>query len=72
MHTDWQGGVRVNTFASGQRTDSEGHFNIADWYTILSICVLAGVIPIDKHAEKANIPLIDSLNMWRPLISGEI
>ena len=73
--TDWQGGVRVNSFASGgylpesmrgQKTD--GYIHVADWYATFS--ALAGVDPTDKRAAKANLPPIDSLNMW-PLISGQ-
>ena len=73
--TDWQGGIRVNGFVSGgylpekmrgQKTD--GYIHIADWYA--TFCHLAGVDPTDKKAAKANLPPIDSLNMW-PMISGE-
>ena len=76
-HSDWQGGVRVNAFASGgflqlpqaiRGQKTEGYIHIADWYAIL--CALAGVDPTDKQAEKANLPPIDSFNMW-PLISGQ-
>ena len=74
-HTNWQGGVRVNAFASGgflpqtmRGQKTEGYIHIADWYATL--CALAGVDPTDKQAEKANLPPIDSLNIW-PLISGE-
>ena len=74
-HSDWQGGVRVNTFVSGgylprkmrgQKTD--GYVHIADWYS--TFCALAGVDPTDERAAKAELPPIDSLNMW-PLISGQ-
>lgn len=73
--TDWQGGVRVNAFVTGgslpqsmrgQRTD--GYIHIADWYA--TFCSLAGVDPTDKKAALANLPSIDSLNVW-PLISGQ-
>ena len=74
-HTNWQGGVRVNAFASGgflpesmRGQTTEGYIHIADWYA--TFCALAGVDPTDKQAEKANLPPIDSLNMW-PLISGQ-
>ena len=74
-HTDWQGGVRVNAFASGgylpddmKGTVTEGYIHISDWYA--TFCVLAGVDPTDTQAAKANLPPIDSLNMW-PLISGQ-
>ena len=71
--TDWQGGVRVNSFVSGgylpksmQGQKTEGYVHIADWYATFS--ALAGVDPTDKQAAKAKLPPIDSLNMW-PLIS---
>ena len=41
---------------------------MADWYSTFS--ALAGVDPMDFLADKANLPPIDSLNMW-PLISGQ-
>ena len=73
--TDWQGGVRVNAFVSGgylpedrRGKMSEGYIHIADWYA--TFCALAGVDPTDKQAAKANLPPIDSLNVW-PLISGQ-
>ncbi len=73
--TDWQGGVRVNSFATGgylpekmRGEKTEGYIHIADWYS--TFCALAGVDPTDERAAKAKLPPIDSLNMW-PLISGE-
>ena len=50
----------------GKKT--EGYIHIADWYA--TFCALAGVDPTDERAAKANLPPIDSLNMW-PLISGQ-
>ena len=74
-HTDWQGGVRVAAFVSGgylpedrRGKITEGYIHIADWYA--TFCALAGVDPTDEPAAKANLPPIDSLNMW-PLISGQ-
>ena len=74
-HSDWQGGVRVNTFVSGgylpkgmRKKKTEGYIHIADWYA--TFCALAGVNPTDIQAAKVNLPPIDSLNMW-PLISGQ-
>ena len=74
-HTDWQGGVRVNAFASGgflpeniRGQKTEGYIHLADWYA--TFCALAGVDPTDEQGAKANLPPIDSLNMW-PLISGQ-
>ena len=73
--TDWQGGVRVNSFASGgylpksmQGQKTDGYIHIADWYATFSS--LAGVDPTDDRAAKAKLPPIDSLNVW-PLISGQ-
>ena len=73
--TDWQGGVRVNAFASGgflpekmKGQKTEGYIHVADWYATFS--AMAGVDPTDERAAKAKLPPIDSLNMW-PLISGQ-
>ena len=73
--TDWQGGVRVNAFVSGgylpenmRGQKTEGYIHIADWYA--TFCSLAGVDPADEKASAANLPPIDSLNVW-PLISGQ-
>ena len=50
--SDWQGGVRVNAFASGgylpknmRGKKSDGYIHIADWYSTFSS--LAGVDPTD-------------------------
>ena len=73
--SDWQGGIRVNSFVSGgylpekmrgQKTD--GYVHLADWYG--TFCAIAGVDPTDEKAAKAKLPPIDSYNMW-PFISGE-
>lgn len=73
--SDWQGGVRVNAFASGgflpQKMKGQkltGKIHLADWYA--TFCALADVDPTDERAAKANLPPIDSINMW-PLLSGE-
>ena len=73
--SDWQGGVRVNAFVSGgylpkemRGKKTEGYIHLADWYA--TFCALADVDPTDNRAAKANLPPIDSLNMW-PLISGQ-
>lgn len=74
-HSSWQGGIRVNAFVSGgflpenmHGKKTEGYIHLADWYA--TFCALAGVDPTDERAAKANLPPIDSLNMW-PLISGQ-
>ena len=73
--TDWQGGIRVNAFVSGgflpekmRGTKTEGYIHLADWYG--TFCGLAGVDMTDKRAAAANLPPVDSLDMW-PLISGK-
>ena len=73
--SDWQGGVRVNAFVSGgflpekmRGQKTEQYIHIADWFA--TFCYLAGIDPSDERAAKANLPPVDSLNMW-PLISGE-
>lgn len=73
--TDWQGGVRVNAFVSGgylpekmRGQKTEEYVHIADWYA--TFCSLAGVDPTDEAAAKANLPPIDSIDMW-PLLSGQ-
>ena len=72
--SDWQGGIRVNGFVSGgflpekmRGQKTEEYIHITDWYA--TFCALAGVDPTDDAAAKANLPPIDSMNMW-PLISG--
>ena len=73
--SDWQGGIRVNAFVSGgflpqamRGKKTDGYIHLADWYA--TFCALAGVDPTDERAAKANLPPIDSMNMW-PLISGQ-
>ena len=73
--SNWQGGIRVNAFVSGgflpeamRGKKTEAYIHGADWYA--TFCALAGVDPADERAKKANLPPIDSMNMW-PLISGQ-
>jgi len=73
--SNWEGGVRVNAWASGgfipeaQRgTKRTGLTTGWDWYATYS--TLAGVDPTDERAKAAGLPPIDSLNLW-PFISGE-
>ena len=72
--SNWEGGVRVNSFAAGgaipvaRRGQTEsGLIEISDWYT--TFCAIAGVDPTDAVAQAAGLPAIDGLNMW-PLLSG--
>jgi arylsulfatase I/J len=74
--SNWEGGVRVNAFASGgfiptvQRgTKRTGLIAGWDWYA--TYCALAGVDPTDEKAKKASLPPIDSFNLW-PYLSGEV
>ena len=70
----WEGGIRVNAFASGgylpdsvRGSKLEGIIHVADWYGTL--CELAGVSPYDEEAAASNLPPVDSFNMW-PMLSG--
>ncbi|EGD79285.1 hypothetical protein PTSG_12912 [Salpingoeca rosetta] len=71
----FEGGIRVNAFVSGglipadQRgSNRTGIMHIADWYA--TFCALAGVDPTDHRAAAANLPPIDSHNMW-PYLAGQ-
>jgi len=72
--SNWEGGIRVNAFASGgvlppnvRGTKLESLIGIFDWYA--TFCAIAGVDPFDAAAEKAGLPPVDSMDMW-PVISG--
>ena len=59
-YSDFEGGVRTNTFISGGFIPASsrgrihnGIVSVADWYTIFS--ELAGVDPTDTQAESANV-----------------
>ena len=74
-NSDWQGGVRGNAFVSGgflpeamRGKKTEGYIHLADWYG--TFCGLAGVDPTDTKAAAADLPPVDSMDMW-PLISGQ-
>jgi len=71
--SNWEGGIRVNAFVSGgllpqnvRGTKSEAFITIHDWYATFS--ALAGVDPTDADAKYANLPPIDSFDLW-PLLS---
>jgi arylsulfatase I/J len=76
--TNWEGGIRGNAFVSGgflqrkapQRVGVrlEGYTHISDWYA--TFAALAGVDPTDHKAQAADLPPIDSINLW-PYLSGE-
>lgn len=73
--SDWQGGIRGNAFVSGgylpeimRGTKTDGYIHLADWYG--TFCGLAGVDPTDQKAATANLPPVDSMDVW-PLISGQ-
>lgn len=66
--SNWEGGIRVNAFASGgfippalRGTVQEGLIGIEDWYT--TFCALAGVDPTDSEAASAGLPAVDGLDM---------
>jgi len=84
-YSDWEGGIRVNTFVSGgfvpsqkRGTSFHGIMSIADWYG--TFCELAGVDPTDHAAAEANewlkprgLPLlhpVDSVPQWGFILNG--
>jgi arylsulfatase B len=74
-YSEFEGGIRANSFVSGgylpesvRGTKLDGLMHIADYYA--TFAALAGVDPTDHTAAAAGLPPIDSLNMW-PLISGQ-
>eukprot|EP00931_Biecheleriopsis_adriatica_P097190 TRINITY_DN70936_c0_g1_i1.p1 TRINITY_DN70936_c0_g1~~TRINITY_DN70936_c0_g1_i1.p1 ORF type:complete len:179 (+),score=36.15 TRINITY_DN70936_c0_g1_i1:77-538(+) len=84
-YTDWEGGVRVNTFISGgfvpaarRGTVHSGVVSVADWYGLA--CELAGVDQEDMAAAEANkwlgqqgLPLlkpVDSVPQWQHIMDG--
>jgi arylsulfatase A-like enzyme len=73
-YSNFEGGIRVNAFASGgylpkkaRGTIENQPIHIADWYG--TFCKLAGVNPFDKSAAASGLPPVDSVNVW-PLLSG--
>ena len=72
--SNWQGGIRVNAYASGgflpaavRGTTVGGLIETADMYT--TFCAIAGVDPADARAAAAGLPAVDGFDMW-PMISG--
>merc|ERR1719277_2455883 len=82
-YSDWEGGVRTNTFVSGGYVPAHrrgkrfhGVVSIADWYGTL--CEIAGVDQTDYAAKKANkwlarnnLPLlrpVDSVQQWKHIV----
>eukprot|EP00729_Bicosta_minor_P001083 gene1083-4901_t len=78
-YTNWQGGIRVNAFVAGGYLVKvapgmvgkklEGFISIADWYS--TFAYIAGVDPTDHRAALANLPPIDSINIW-PYLTGQM
>jgi arylsulfatase I/J len=71
--SNWEGGIRVNALVSGgylpenvRGTKSEDFVAISDWYA--TFCALAGVDPVDDAALEANLPPVDSFDLW-PLLT---
>jgi arylsulfatase B len=72
--SDFEGGIRVNSFVSGgflpakRRGQEESRYvHIADWYT--TFCALAGVDAHDERAAKVGLPAVDGVDQW-PVIAG--
>ena len=69
-HSNWQGGVRVNSFISGgalpvsvRGTISHELVTAWDWYATF-VSGVAGGDPTDHRAKAAGLPPIDSVNHW--------
>lgn len=74
-YSNFEGGIRVNAFASGgylphavRGTKLNGMIHVADWYRTLTQGI-AGVDPTDHRAAMSGLPPIDSLDVW-PMLSG--
>jgi len=84
-YSDWEGGIRTNTFVSGgfvpkekRGAKHEGIVSVADWYGTL--CNLAGVDMKDERSEAANgflkehgLPLlhqVESVDQWGHILAG--
>ena len=77
--SNWQGGIRVNAFVSGGLIKAAapamvgkrltGFVHACDWFA--TFCALAGVDKTDTRAALAELPPVDSLNLW-PYLSGEV
>lgn len=77
----FEGGIRVNAFASGGYLKAaapnmigttidgaDGMIHIADWYA--TFAGLAGVDPKDAWAKASGLPAVDSVDVW-PLLTGK-
>ena len=75
--TNWEGGVRVNAWASGgflpshvRGTVWKGLITGWDWYGTCAL--LAGVDPHDARAEAAGLPPVDSYDMTAVLMGTNL
>jgi len=73
--SNWEGGVRVNAFASGglipqsrRGAVEPGFTSIEDFFT--TITGLAGVSSFDSRGAAAGLPPVSGVDLW-PLISGK-
>ena len=67
--SNWQGGIRVNSWVSGGLVPSAMHgmklaglAAVWDWYG--TFAGLAGADPTDHRAEAAGLPPVDSVDLW--------
>ena len=75
-HSNFDGGVRANAFASGgllpapvRGTKLDALAGIWDWYG--TFCSLAGIDQEDHRAAAAKLPPVDSVDLW-PVLSGAV
>lgn len=75
-NSNWEGGIRVNALVSGgfipeSVRGSRTNVLMAGWDWYATLAALAGVDPTDHRAAAADLPPIDSYNMW-PILTGQV
>lgn len=65
--SDWEGGIRVNAFASGgaiprakRGSKLTDYVHMSDWYA--TFCAIAGVDVTDRRAAEAGLPPVDGVD----------
>jgi arylsulfatase I/J len=73
--SNWEGGIRVNAFVSGgllpqHVRGTRNNVLMAGWDWYATLARLAGVSPHDERAAAAELPPLDSYDMWPVLIGA--
>ena len=74
--SNFQGGIRVNAWASGGLVPASMHGTklgglMAVWDAYATFAALAGAETTDHRAAAAGLPPVDSINLW-PYLSGKV